>query len=391
MRPSEWNVRSRTGRERSPRVARRRLQVGALSLACVGMLAAAGTASAGTLTHRSRHSTRSRDASLGGPHNARVLTALYKRARAAHQTKVTVYGPSAITDGPLYAAFHKEFPGMTATGVPALGPTLYAKIAAEFASGKHIANVVENGASDIIQYAGKGWITPYRPSYVPHVKGEVGPKNEFVGMYNLPFVVAYNKNEVPKAQVPRTWQALLNPKWKNQLVTYDPRAAGPTMEIFAALDATREYKHILPGLHAQNIALNPTSQISGPLTDIAEGAKKIAIGLPYSFVTKAESSGAPVAVDVLKNYNMAFVTYSALLRHGPDPLAAKLFESWELTPQAARVFAQEDEISMRPGSPSPKGLPPYHALRIPPPILPLTRAATAYNNAIARAKAIWAR
>jgi iron(III) transport system substrate-binding protein len=362
----------------------RRAGILAVSALCATSLAASALASSADAA-RPWRTGRSTSASL--------LERLYHEALSANQTSVVVYGPSAISDGPLYGAFEKAFPKITVTGVPVLGPAMTAKLSAEFASGKHVADIAETGDTDMVAYAKSGWLVPYKPPDLPSLSKlppvEMGPGGTFFGLYNSVFVLLYNTSAVHPSQVPTTWQQLLAPRWKGRLVMYDPTSVGPMDDVFAHLDAMAGYGGIMAGLHRQDVELNPMSNITGPVTDVATGAKDIAIEVPFSYYPAAKKAGAPVAVALLKAANYAVTTYTGLIKGAPDPLAAKLFEAYELTSAAARLYANEGEVSVILNAPSPVGLPPFRSIALMKPIRSMERQVALDNAAIKKAQAIW--
>ena len=64
--------------------------------------------------------------------------------------------------------------------------TLDAKLGAEFTSGTHIGDIAYTGSTDMMQYAAKGWLTPFTPATVASssdlTAGSVGPDNAFYGV-----------------------------------------------------------------------------------------------------------------------------------------------------------------------------------------------------------------
>jgi hypothetical protein len=59
----------------------------------------------------------------------------------------------------------------------------------------------------------------------------------------------------------------------------------------------------MAGLKAQNPQLAPSTEITGPLTAVASGAKSLGIGVPYAFYLAAKANGAPVQFYLLKADN----------------------------------------------------------------------------------------
>lgn len=331
-------------------------------------------------------------AALGGQSNYAALQSLYKQAKSSGQHSVVIYGPSAGTDTPLYDQFHRDFPGITVTGVPVVGPPMTAKVSAEVGSGKHVADLAYTGNTDMLLYSTKGWLSPFKPPTLAPASQmppeTVGPGNAFVGTsFSVPGII-YNTNLVPASKVPKTWQALLSSTWKGKMAMYDPTAIGEMADVFAHLDASSQYSQMMAGLHSQGVQLTPATNVTGPVTAVAQGAKAIGIAVPVPFYLGAKKAGAPLGFTLLNSGNYTVTLYMGVLKGAPDPVAAQLYESWLFTPQAATVLAAEGTYSALPHAPSPAGLPPYSSIQFLKPI-PFSQVETADNGAIQAAKKYW--
>lgn len=382
--------------------ARRRTVVRclALAVACAALTACGSSSSSSSSTSSTGGGSSTQPAgaaaaspaALGGQANYTALESLYKQAQTASQHSVVIYGPSAGTDTPLYDQFHHDFPGVTITGVPVVGPPMTAKLSAEVGSGKHVADIAYTGNTDMILYGAKGWLTPFKPPTLPPTSQmppeTVGPGNQFVGAsFAVPGVI-YNTTLVPASKVPKTWPALLSSTWKGKMAMYDPTAIGEMADVFAHLDASTQYAQMMAGLHSQGVELTPATNITGPLTAVAQGAKSIGIAVPVPFYLGAKKAGAPLGFTLLNAGNYSVTLYMGVIKGASDPLAAELYESWLFTPQAASVLAAEGTYSALPNSPSPAGLPPYSSINFLKPI-PLSQVETADNAAIDAAKKFW--
>jgi iron(III) transport system substrate-binding protein len=145
---------------------------------------------------------------------------------------------------------------------------------------------------------------------------------------------------------------------------------------------------MMAGLHSQGVQLTPATNVTGPLTAVAQGAKAIGIAVPVPFYLRAKKSGAPLGFKLLTAGNYTVTLYMGLLKGAPDPLAAQLYQSWLFTPQAAKTLAAEGTYSALPNPPSPPGLPPYSSINFLKPI-PFSQVETADNGAIQAAKKYW--
>ncbi|MGH3250551.1 MAG: ABC transporter substrate-binding protein [Trebonia sp.] len=335
-------------------------------------------------------SAASPSVNLGTAHDRTALESLYAKAVAAGQTSAVIYGPSTGSDQQEYAAFKQAFPKITITGVPIVGPPMDTKIAAEASSGKHIADIAYTGGSGMMNYLNAGYFTPYAPVTLPGAAGlapgSAGPDDSFYGVTISVAGVATNSNTVKTP--PKQWTDLESPAYKNQIAMYDPTALGLMADNFAHLSRGTKYSQLEAGLKANATQLFPASSITGPLTAVAQGARKVAIGTAYNFYLGAKSSGAPVTFSLLNADNYWLTLYAGVLKGAPHPLAAELYEDWMFTPAGAQAIAAEGLYSTVNGSAHPAGLPALSAVPLQS-VIPLSQLAAADNAAVTRAKQFW--
>ncbi len=377
-------------------VKRRQTFTATAALAVAAGLAVAA-AGCGSSTTSSTSSSTGKSASnlqsaLGGATNYSAMEALYKKAVNAGQKTVVVYGPSAGTDMAMYTAFKQSFPDITVTGVPVVGPPMTAKLSAEMSSGKHVDDIAYTGSTDMLSYISNDWFTPYKPTTLPPAsqlaEESYGPGNNFFGFTVGLSGMVYNTSSVQASQVPTTWTGLLAPQWKNKMVMYDPTAIGEMDDIFAHLALVPGDSGLLSGLKAQDPELSPSSNITGPLTAVAQGAKGLGIAVPYAFYQAAKAGGAPVQFYLLKADNYTVTLYGGIVKGAPDPLAAELYEDWMYTPQAAKAIASEGEYSTVLSNAGPSGMPKLSAVKQFP-FIPLSGIPAADGAAITAAQHVY--
>jgi iron(III) transport system substrate-binding protein len=324
-----------------------------------------------------------------GP-QAAALQALYNKAVAAGQTSVVIYGPSSGTDQQEYTAFKADFPKITVTGVPVVGPPMDAKLSAEVSSGKHIGDIAYTGSTDMLAYGQEGWLTPFTPSTVASssdlAPASVGPKNEFYGATTSVSGIITNSNS--SLPVPTQWSDLENPAYKDKIAMLDPTAIGAMADIFAHLSLLPSGAKVEAALKSNDAQIFPATSITGPLTAVAQGAKGVGLAMNYSFYLAAKASGAPVTFSLLKADNYDTTLYDGIIKGAPDPLAAELYEDWMFTPDGAKAIAAEGSYSTVNGAVAPQGLPALSSIPMQPTI-PLAQIITADNNAVTAAKQYW--
>ena len=94
------------------------------------------------------------------------------------------------------------------------------------------------------QAAAESLLVSYRPSWADAIpeRGR-GPGDFFFAAYETPAVIAYNSEALDRSQVPADWEAVLDPRWTDEILIRDPLASGTMRSIFGmvvqrGLDAT---------------------------------------------------------------------------------------------------------------------------------------------------------
>jgi iron(III) transport system substrate-binding protein len=79
-------------------------------------------------------------------------------------------------------------------------------------------------------------LVPYRPVWASRVDtAAVGPGDLYFPVYRTPAVIAFNSRAVSRAEAPRDWDELLEPKWKNKVLIRDPIASGTMRAIWGLI------------------------------------------------------------------------------------------------------------------------------------------------------------
>lgn len=376
---------------------RRSLTTGA-ALGLTALLAAACSSSSSSSSSAAPANTSSAAASASGSAGASsglgpqaaALQALYNKAVAAGQTSVVIYGPSAGSDQNIYDAFKKDFPKITVTGVPVVGPPMSAKLSAEVSSGKHIGDIAYTGDTDMLTYSQSGWLTPYTPITATNAADlapmTAGPSNDFYGTtVSVSGMVTNSNSSLP---IPQNWSDLTKSVYSGKIAMGDPTAVGQMADILAHLAIEPGNSKVEAGLKANNAQIFPASSLTGPITAVAQGAKGVALAQGYNYYVNAKAAGAPLTFTLLKSDNYDVTLYAGIIKGAPDPLAAQLYESWSYTPDAATAMASEGEYSTVNGAVAPQGLPPLSQIPLEPNIS-FADVVKADDDAISSAKQYW--
>jgi iron(III) transport system substrate-binding protein len=203
--------------------------------------------------------------------------------------------------------------------------------------------------SDIFMNAAKeGLLQPYRPSLADAVDSKYKDPNDlWYGTFLTPEVIAYNSQMLDKSQVPKDWDELLEPEWKDKIIIRYPLASGTMKTIYGAMiwrfykdsgDPTEGYNWLLKlDANTKEYAASPTmmqqklARGEGLITvwnmpDIMFQAK--AKGYPFDYVFP--ESGTPMVTDGI-----------AIIANCKHPEPAKLYYEFVNSKESMLILAEE--------------------------------------------------
>lgn len=177
------------------------------------------------------------------------------------------------------------------------------------------------------------------------------PDNSWFGFSKRARVIVYNKEKVPAAEAPRTYEALADPKWKGKLLIrssghiYNQSLVG---SLLAALgpEKTEAWAKGVAGNLARAPRGGDTDQIKG----VAAGEAEIGVTNTYYLANlmrskKAEDREVAAKVGVIFPDQAGRGTHvnisgGAVARHAPNRVAAVKFLEYLVSPPAQRYFAE---------------------------------------------------
>lgn len=356
-----------------------------LLLLASGCGADSGSAASGKLTVPD-----SDVAKLGGQTVVDELKKLYAAAAKAGQRTITVYGPGENDRTGAYKVFTKRFPGIRIKGEYLVGANLSSKINQEFASGKHIADVVQNGDTTAAAQLKQGRFVEFRPASAGDLPADYADGNGLAHAASaLAFGPAYNTEKVSASDAPKSWQDMVDPRWRSRMVIEDPTSSGSTASTLSHLLWDGRYsEQFVRQLAAQRPRLAQNAQAAG--TSIATGEFDLLPIYPYSFFLRSKAKGAPVGfVFPVEGGNHTSPHFLSLLQGARNPDAAKLFITWMFTPEAQQAIAEVGQWGTMPAAPGPSGYPGLDKLDLLKPF-PLNQVGQINNENIAKFKKIFA-
>jgi ABC-type Fe3+ transport system substrate-binding protein len=254
------------------------------------------------------------------------VKALYERARA--EGEVVLWGPQDRELDWVPAEFARRFPGIRVTW--SADRAANTKVVTEHRAGRYAVDVFTFSLGGILPLAERRMLgendwrlwTTDSPSVL--LDGTAAP------LYNLVYSVAYNDALVKPADLPRSWDDLLAPRWKGKLVASQfllPRLLG-----FLAL----EWGEARAAAFARALVDQQDTLITRAPREVIlqRGERLVAVG---EFVSAAmywkASLGLPIGWAPMPLMPAAQFVVAAMGR-APHPNAARLLAGWMITDEA---------------------------------------------------------
>ena len=273
---------------------------------------------------------------------------LYAKAKA--EGEVVIWGPNAREVDWIPAAFATEWPGIK---VNTLGDNDIApKIIAETRAGRHAVDVYWSSITGVAPIVQRELPTPVDWSMFGVTKDNTAFDGRMGFTNNIAYVVAYDTRRMSEADMPKTWDQLLDPKYKDKMagsLFLMPRLVS-ALSIKWGEDKALDFARKLAKDTGILLTRAPRESIlqSGERTIAAAEVDTLpklwaAGGMPVKYVIPA-----PV---VLGQFG------GTVLAKAPHPSAARLLAGWLASKEGKKAREKGNfEVGYRPGSDHPDAI-----------------------------------
>src|SRR6266850_3138979 len=253
---------------------------------------------------------------------------------------------------PVKDAFEKEYPFLQVEFFRGNAERLVQKMLAEYQAKRYDVDIIDGTVSPTMVRRANLLQRFYSPMLAEY-PGDLKDAQGFWGTTNLYFfATGYNTRMVKPNEVPKTYEDLLNPRWKGQMMWSTSRGSGAPIFIGTILNAMgmEAGKAYLQKLKGQNIAKSTASnrQILD-LTIAGEFPIALHIFNHHAYISK--TAGAPVDWYAIEPVTATIQTI-ALAKNTPHPHAAMLLLDFVLSEKGQKVFQQSNYLPAHPKVPA---------------------------------------
>lgn len=262
------------------------------------------------------------DAKLAMPTDARLIAA------AKAEGKVTFYGTSSVAALRSDAESFQKAYGIPASFTQVTSGPLTARVDQEIRAGRISADVVITAD----RYSFYRWIADGQIAPLP-ADIKFPDRTEHIAQVQAVYQgVFFNKSQVAAADVPKTWNDVLNPKFTGKIVLGSPRISPAYSELYYALWKDPKYgEAFLQKLAAQRPRMVQNNALVAQLVNSGEAIIGFT-ALPYDAINiQVANPGAPIDYRYLDIITLA-PTFIGINAKAQNPNAARLLVSYLLSP-----------------------------------------------------------
>lgn len=271
------------------------------------------------------------------------------QSSTALEEKVSLYASITAIE-PILESFQKDV-GIVAENTRISTSKFASTVLTEFQAGKLMADVVQAPLPVLEILKSYGVVKDY-VSKVGETYPEWARNNGGIYQFGIEYVaLIYNTELVKPADVPKRYEDLTLPKWKDKIVMANPGNHATTISWLVGLKENNifgseaKWMEFVKGLAANNpmfvASFGPTP------APIESGEKLIGISMPKYIITKAP---APLAWAQVEQPILGSPRAIAITSKAPHPNAAAAFMEYWLADDAMSLLANEvGEYVLTPG------------------------------------------
>jgi iron(III) transport system substrate-binding protein len=207
-----------------------------------------------------------------------------------------------------------------------------ARLSQESRAGGPTADVSINNAAAAQEHISQGFVNEidWKALGVP-VSADLTPDKYMIAATTSTYVLVYNASKLKEADVPKTYEELVDPKWKKRIGTWSRAITFVTFDAVWGQQKTTEYVRQFAKLEPQ--LFRSTYTIAQSV-----GAGEIDLGYTiYHTALPSLEKGAPIKFQFIEPVPLSML-YATSLKYGKNPNAAKLFLKWLGTTNGALAY-----------------------------------------------------
>ena len=261
---------------------------------------------------------------------------------AKKEGALTIYTSAQVKDmGAIVDAFKKKYPGINVEIWRASSEKVLQRAITEARANRNTMDVAETNGPELEsmhrEKIAQAMKSPYLKDLIPEA---IPAHHEWTGTRLNVFVQAYNTGAVKKADLPKTWEDLADPKWKDKIgieqADYDWLAGEAS--VLGEQKMVEVFKKMV---NTNGISVRKGHTLLTQL--VVSGEVPLALTVYNYKAEQFKKKGAPIDWFSI-GPAIARPNGIAVAKKAPHPHAAVLFYDFEIGPEGQKILAKRDFV-----------------------------------------------
>lgn len=282
---------------------------------------------------------------------------------ARKEGKVVLYTSAPLGSAQKVANVFQQKYGITVELFRSGGTQVLRRFMMERDSGQPQADVlVSSDPAAMIDLAAKGLFVPFKPDGFEQVPEAFRDSGGLYVPQRISLISFYARTDlIPAADMPRSWDDLLNPKFKGKLVMTNPSFTSLQLGVVAMMTKERGWDFY------ERLNKNDVVVVQGneqALNLVKSGERPIAAGADSQYANQARLAGHKIDNVFPSDGTFAIPAVTAVVKGSKSPNAAKLLAAYHLSLEAQQLWPPEGIYAARADVEPPAGSPPIRDIKV---------------------------
>lgn len=284
-------------------------------------------------------------------------------AAAKKEGKVVLYTSAPLSAAQKFVNAFQEKYGITVELFRTGGVQVLRRFLMEQEAGHAGADVlVTSDLAAAIDLKAKGMFIPFKPAGLDQVPESIRDADSHFVPQRVSIISIYGRTDmVPPAEMPKTWDDLLNPKFKGKLVMTNPSFTSLQLAVVAMLSRARGWDFF------DRLNKNDVMVVQGneqALNLVKTGERPIAAGADSQYANIARLAGHKIENVFPADGTFAIPSMTAVVKGAKNPNAAKLLAEYTLSREAETLWPASGIYAARADVDPPAGSPPIKDIKV---------------------------
>jgi iron(III) transport system substrate-binding protein len=212
--------------------------------------------------------------------------------------------------------------------------------------------------------AKRGVFVAFKPKNFDKIPDAAKDANGNFIAQRLNLMTLYLRNDkIAAADEPKSWDALLDPKYKGKMVMPDPSFTSLLVSVVGMMSQIKGWDYF-EKLRKNDVMIVQSNQQVSDM--VKRGERLIAVGSLDSYAADDRAAGHPLKTLYPSDGVFVIPSPTSVIKGSPNPNAAKLFAEFMISDAAQKLFPEAGGYSARTDIAAPKDSPDMKSIKINP-------------------------